>query len=337
MSMSSSIGELVAATSWDLKDRVRYSTQSLNECQRYVRDATRGLVFAPSERTSFSGLLHGAARVGEISVDFVFVGCETEFWIHKRTAVDYYSFQFPLHGICEIQWDRKTMVAHPGEVFVIGPEQMVRKHWHGSCVQLMLRINRRALEHALASELGSEIRAPLAFDFAVQSAPVARTFPRLIESLLHELGDASTLQHPRVSSHLERTLMTLLLTGVSHNYSLHFNSSTPASGPYYVRRVEEYIRQHACDMVSIEDLVRAAGVRPRSLYYGFKRWRGITPMAYLRNTRLEIARQHLQKARTDGGTVTAAAFAAGYTHLSRFSKDYKARFGETPSQTLYQG
>lgn len=335
--MSSSIEELVATTSWDLKDRVRYSTQCLSECQRYVRDMTCGLVFAPSERTSFSGLLHGAARVGEILVDFVFVGCETEFWIHKRTAVDYYSFQFPLRGTCEVHWNRKTMVARPGEVFVIGPEQMVRKHWDGSCAQLMLRINRRALEHALASELGSEIRAPLSFDLAVQGAPAARTFPRLIELLLHDLGDASTLQHSRVSAHLERTFMTLLLTGVPNNYSLHLNSSTPASGPYYLRRAEEYIRQHACNVVSIEDLVRAAGVRPRSLYYGFKRWRGTTPLAYLRNTRLEIARQHLQRARTDGGTVTGAAFAAGYTHLSRFSKDYKARFGETPSQTLYHG
>ena len=43
----------------------------------------------------------------------------------------------------------------------------------------------------------------------------------------------------------------------------------------------------------------------------------------------------LAKGRPGGRiSVTEAATSAGYTNLSQFSRDYKARFRESPSQTL---
>ena len=42
----------------------------------------------------------------------------------------------------------------------------------------------------------------------------------------------------------------------------------------------------------------------------------------------------LRKARGARESVTDIAMAAGYSNLSRFCRDYRAQFGETPSATM---
>ena len=60
----------------------------------------------------------------------------------------------------------------------------------------------------------------------------------------------------------------------------------------------------------------------------------MAPIEYLRNVRLSNARERLSSIDRNALTVTEVAMSCGYTHLSRFSRDYRARFGETPSRTL---
>ena len=73
------------------------------------------------------------------------------------------------------------------------------------------------------------------------------------------------------------------------------------------------------------------------LQLAFRRFRDTTPMAQLRALRLERARSELAKAGQDGGSVTSVANAHGFGSLSRFAADYKARFHESPSETLRRG
>jgi len=86
-----------------------------------------------------------------------------------------------------------------------------------------------------------------------------------------------------------------------------------------------YIREHASEQITTDDLVLVGGVSARSIYHGFSRFRSITPMGYLKAVRLDLARDALIKGRHAGAnSVTQAATAAGYTNLSQFSRDYKA-------------
>src|SRR5690606_39475750 len=58
--------------------------------------------------------------------------------------------------------------------------------------------------------------------------------------------------------------------------------------PYYVRRAEIFIRQESRNPISLAEIASAAGVSPRSLLYGFKRYKSVSPMKYLdrKSTRL---------------------------------------------------
>jgi AraC-like DNA-binding protein len=60
-------------------------------------------------------------------------------------------------------------------------------------------------------------------------------------------------------------------------------------------------------------------------------------MKYLKHVRLDGARAALRKAGPLRRTVTEIALAAGYTSVSRFCRDYRARFGETPTATMREG
>jgi len=63
---------------------------------------------------------------------------------------------------------------------------------------------------------------------------------------------------------------------------------------------------------------------------------GVPPMKYLKHVRLDAARAALRNAGPLRRTVTEIALASGYTSVSRFCRDYRAHFGETPSATTRQ-
>ena len=89
----------------------------------------------------------------------------------------------------------------------------------------------------------------------------------------------------------------------------------------------------AASLPAMTEVARAAGVSLRSLTDAFRRFRGYTPSAFLRERRLQEVRRLLQAGGSDM-TVSRAAYALGYVNLGEFARSYRARFGERPSETL---
>jgi transcriptional regulator GlxA family with amidase domain len=99
-----------------------------------------------------------------------------------------------------------------------------------------------------------------------------------------------------------------------------------------VERVDAWVRAHATQPMSLDELRSVAGVSARTLQEAcLARW-GQTPIELVASRRLEIARSLLESRRAP--TVTAAALHSGFSHLGRFSVVYKRAFGESPSETL---
>jgi AraC-like DNA-binding protein len=107
----------------------------------------------------------------------------------------------------------------------------------------------------------------------------------------------------------------------------------PEIGEQQVRRAEEWIDHHLTEPIGAEEVARAMGVGVRSLQRTFKRCRGHTPTEAILRRRLERVHQALSAA-GPGSTVTAIATGLGFVELGRFAIRYKARFGESPSETL---
>ena len=99
-------------------------------------------------------------------------------------------------------------------------------------------------------------------------------------------------------------------------------------------RAEEFLLGHLTSPISAADVAEHVGVSVRSLSRGFHDRHEMGPMAFLRERRFEAVRTALLCASTAQTSVTAIALGHGFSHLGRFSVEYRRRFGESPSDTL---
>jgi AraC family transcriptional regulator, ethanolamine operon transcriptional activator len=105
---------------------------------------------------------------------------------------------------------------------------------------------------------------------------------------------------------------------------------------HIVRSVEAFFQEHIGEPVSIARLSAAAGVSERALRNAFYQVYAISPKRYLRRWRLNLVRNALRSADRQRISVTDVATQHGFSELGRFAGEYKALFGERPSQTLYR-
>ncbi len=104
--------------------------------------------------------------------------------------------------------------------------------------------------------------------------------------------------------------------------------------PRALKRALEYIHEHLEQPWSMEELVRASGVSRRSLEQAFRDNLQTSPLRYLQQCRLELARDCLRRARPGDLQLVDLAHRLGFAQPSHFTTAYKQAFGELPSETL---
>ncbi|MGF1754930.1 AraC family transcriptional regulator [Vibrio makurazakiensis] len=94
-----------------------------------------------------------------------------------------------------------------------------------------------------------------------------------------------------------------------------------------------YIETHLSEEISLEKLSSHLIMSVSNLQRRFKQELGMTTAGYIRQRRLEIAKQHIERGTM---TITEAAYEAGYHHPSNFSNAFKKAFGYSPKGFLEQ-
>jgi transcriptional regulator GlxA family with amidase domain len=105
------------------------------------------------------------------------------------------------------------------------------------------------------------------------------------------------------------------------------------STTWQVRRAETYIETHWNEPITIARIARATAASARSIFYHFKSTRRQSPMSFVKQVRLEHAREMLENSGINR-SVTEIAVDCGFGNLGHFAGDYLKRFGERPSDTL---
>ena len=86
--------------------------------------------------------------------------------------------------------------------------------------------------------------------------------------------------------------------------------------------------------ITIGELASSQNVSHRTLERAFVSVTSFTPGTHIRISRLNGVRRMLMSGSYTEEPVTNPASHWGFTHLGRFSADYKWLFGELPSQTV---
>ena len=223
------------------------------------------------------------------------------------------------------------VLVEPGFAAVHGARERHQLRARAGSDLVGMKLGRELVEDELGAMLGHPVTDPVRWTsgFDLRTGP-GRSWLSLVEFTLGELERPGLLDSPLVRRRQVRTLVAGLLAAQPHNYSSALTENVGPLRPRTVRRTQEFIHARHAEPLTVTDLAAAAGVSVRRLQEAFGAALGLSPMAYLRDVRLDEVRRRL----TEGTeSVTEAALACGFTHLGRFSAAYRARFGELPSRT----
>ncbi len=144
------------------------------------------------------------------------------------------------------------------------------------------------------------------------------------------LNEPEAIKQPLVAASLQEHLISTVLEMLPNNYNEPKVAAAPCAVPRSVRKAEEYMRAHADQPVTVEDLALHAGCSERALHNAFKSFRQKSPMTVLRDIRLEGAHDDLKAGESAIADIVSKW---GFSNPGRFAKLYTEKFGRKPSQT----
>ncbi len=96
----------------------------------------------------------------------------------------------------------------------------------------------------------------------------------------------------------------------------------------------DYIRANLHQPLRLSDLEARSHYSSRALQYAFRERLGCTSRQWIRELRLQRAMDQLSSQGQES-SIKAIALASGYRHMGQFSRDFKTRFGLSPSAVRF--
>ncbi len=248
---------------------------------------------------------------------------------------DYHTLQVIPSGTFLFEIDGQKRSANPAQALMLSSGQRVRLQPADNSYCLSLVVKDKDLKDIISTWIGHSRIPPIEFQKQlVMTNPGVISFLSYLHTIVNDLDRSSNLlQMPAAVASLENMLLSYMLCGLEHNLVDFLNTRTPEAGSKQVREVEEYLEANSSKAISMKLLTQVTGHSSRSIYRAFKRYRNYTPMEFLKKERIRLARNKLLHPKPNA-TVTSIAYECGFTHLGRFSNEYKRCFSEKPSETL---
>lgn len=309
-----------------------FQTQSLEEARQTVAGKFCDHRLELNKGRTNVAVRHNHVASRATSLNYMTYGSDVT--IDPGALQSFYLVQVPLTGQARIHHRRTEVFADAGMATVLNPDRETQMQWSADCSKLLLQIDRPHLERVAQDLIGRELPGPIRFDPGMDLQKTGgRIIRRLIVACACAVDEGTLYQtHEKRRTHqVENELALALLTHHHNNISHMIADANDELLPRAMRRALEFVHANLVEPIDLTQIARAADVNARTLQMGFRAKFGMSPMRYLKNARLDLA-HYLLAAKDDPTSVTEAAFSSGFSHLGRFSQDYKRRFGKAPSQ-----
>jgi len=273
-------------------------------------------------------------RLRNVAMTYVSYG-----WDVRVTPGELHSFfavLAPTAGRGTFQCGYEQAQADSRNICVVTPTEPLSMRLSGDCGNLVIRIERSAVEARLAQMIDGALREPIRFKLGMDvTAGFARSWYGALTTAVSDLDSSdSMLTHPLWLEQFEETLITGLLLAQPHNYSSMLNGEDRPLPSRLLGIAVDLIEGHPDWTHTTASLARQAGVSVRALQKAFREQLDSSPSEYLRGVRLQRVHDELCAAQHDTTTVGEVAAKWGLAHHGRFAAVYRERFGESPKQTL---
>lgn len=266
-----------------------------------------------------------------LSLNFIEYGAKT--LIAPGELDSFYLVQIPLCGGAAIVNGNDHYYSSPSAAAVLNPHMPTTMIWQEGTRQLLVQIDRKAMQDHLAAQLGTPSERTLTFQGPLDlTAGPGAALLRLVQFVVAE-ADAglSPIGKGLMARQIEGALLSGLLAAHHHDHAAHQGRHTTAARPRHLRLAEGYIEDHLDQPLTVEAIAGAVGISPRRLQLAFRQHRNMSPLGFWRSMRLVRAHADLVEG---NASVTEVALRWGFSHFGRFSEIYRARYGLSPRDTL---
>lgn len=240
---------------------------------------------------------------------------------------------FSIEGAARILLGDEQQAIKPGLWSSVIPAETAGTITFGpDYAQIVLRIDRGALNRYLAALIGRDVDRAIDFEPVGENRAMLALKARILQ-FATDYNARGAYFSSIANAEVERMLIMKFLMCHRHSYShLLLREPIPVSS-VIVRRVEDYIEANWDKPIDIETLALATGVSARSLFREFKKQRGQTPWEFIKTVRMRKAVIMLENPGRST-SVTQVALKCGFHNTGHFAHEYKSKFGELPSETL---
>lgn len=252
---------------------------------------------------------------------------------------DHIYFFMPLHGKSHATTGKEHQISQSGANFYLTPGHS-RKGFTGEVSMLQAALNPKRLQSTALTMFGPRFRKQIddrLCNTHVLPMKVAHLhFDHLITNICKTIDDcaldANTLNAVGFDDIFYRAIVSIAFPDLLLQHADSSNDLSYQSSRQQLELVCEHVMANLDKTLSLTHLERIGDMSARGLQYAFKKRFQVSPTQWIREQRLLRARNMLQQ-KTPEETITAIAVALGFPSHSVFSKYYKDRFGELPSQT----
>ena len=191
------------------------------------------------------------------------------------------------------------------------------------------------LRLALDAKTIAQIAAEM--DFSTQLKAIsarAMSVVQLNEGLLDAITRLVRLLNephliPLVAPLIQQEIIVRLLNG-EHGPALRYLVAS-GSPSQQIAKVITWLKLHYTESVSMDDLALKVHMSPSTFRQHFREVTGMSPLQYLKNLRLQDARQWMLNEDMDA---SSAAMRVGYESASQFNREYTRLFGAPPLRDI---
>lgn len=290
----------------------------------YVNQHVGNHSIAISDVRSQAMLIH--RQVSELDFCRIRYGSETR--VTSTSLRDKYHIQIMLNGSCLQRHAGGQRVLLAGDLVVINPEDVVDLTYSDDCEKFILKIPVGLVNTVCDVQRWGRPVGGLRFDEKVYRLTDLQTIVQLLSLVCSEIESENVIR--TVQEHYIQIIIIKILTSLLTNLDIKGEGVQSQ----LLRKVLQHIEDNLKTDITPEALARFANLSLRSLYVLFDQHVGEPPRRYFIRRKLERIHAALQDSAGRTQSVTELAMDYGFTHLGRFSAEYKARFAELPSQTL---
>ena len=223
-----------------------------------------------------------------------------------------YVDQGSLHSVA----DGQDLLLKQGDIAIYGPNQ-----WHMQYADIGVAPRYVTISFDLS---GDELKPLMNRKFTAPQQAVS-----LLQQMLREQERMDTYSKDMILSQLNMLLLLLLRQTESPTGAKLQTSNAVHSENEIVRQAQQFISSHIREKLSVPLVARQVDVSPSSLTALFHKNLQISPGEYIRRIKLQESKQMI---RENDLNFTEIAAALQYSTVQHFSRQFKEKFGITPTE-----